>query len=315
MYPLLLKPVLKQILWGGSRLRSDFGFEGALGNIAEGWMLTCREDGVNEIINGEYAGKTLSEVIAKNEGLLGSDYKGGAFPLLIKLIDAESDLSVQVHPGDDYAERFENSTGKTEAWYILDCDSGAELIYGFNKKLTKDQFRKSIADNTFLEHVNRVKVKKGDFFYIPFGTLHAIGKGILLAEVQQNCNTTYRVYDYNRLENGKSRPLHIDRAVDVAVTEPLHIKTETIRSTLGNTGIENLCECEYFKIKTADIDDVYNVGVSDKSFVSIIVLEGSGAVSADGVSVDVKKGASVFIAAKSRNVTLSGKLKALISEP
>lgn len=314
MYPLLLKPVLKQILWGGNRLRTDFGFEGGAGNIAEGWMLTCREDGVNEIINGEYAGRLLVEVIADNKGVLGTNYMGGGFPLLIKLIDAKSDLSVQVHPDDDYAERFENSRGKTEAWYILDCDSDAELIYGFNKKLTKDQFRKAITDNTFLEYVNRVKVKKGDFFYIPSGTLHAIGKGILLAEVQQNCNTTYRVYDYNRLENGKSRPLHVDKAVDVTVTDLLRNKTEIIRSTVGDTVIERLCECKYFNILTADIDGVYNVGVSDKSFVSIIVLEGSGAVASDGVSVDINKGGSVFIAAKSRNVTLSGKLKALISE-
>lgn len=314
MYPLLLKPVLKQILWGGNRLKTDFGFESDADNIAESWMLTCRDDGVNEILNGAHRGKTLEELIMRgNTHLLGTDYKGGDFPLLIKLIDAKNDLSVQVHPDDDYACEFENSKGKTEAWYILDCDEGAELIYGFNTELNKEQFKKSISDNTLLDYVNRVKVKKGDFFYIPAGTLHAIGAGILLAEVQQNCNTTYRVYDYNRLENGKSRELHIDKAVDVTVTKPLQSKSDVTYEKKGGTEPVNLCECEFFKIATAKINGVYSVGVSDKSFVSIIALNGNGVVSSDGVRVPIKKGDSVFIAAGSKDVTLTGEIFALIS--
>ena len=216
-----LKPVFKEIVWGGNRLKNDYGFESELNNIAEAWMLCARADGDNVIENGEHSGKSFKEFIKDNKELLGTKgSKYEEFPLLIKFIDAKADLSVQVHPDDEYAKIHENSYGKTEAWYILDCDEGAELIYGFNKQLTADEFRKSIADNTFLEYVNKVKVKKGDVFFISAGTLHAIGSGILLAEVQQNCNTTYRVYDYNRLVDGKPRELHVEKALDVTDTVP-----------------------------------------------------------------------------------------------
>ncbi|HZK21261.1 MAG TPA: type I phosphomannose isomerase catalytic subunit [Oscillospiraceae bacterium] len=314
MYPLLLKPVHKQIIWGGTRLKTNFGFESEHTNIAESWLLTCREDGNNEILNGKYKGMTVEELIfSGNTHLLGSKFNDDEFPLLIKLIDAKKDLSVQVHPDDDYAKEKESSKGKTEAWYILDCDKGAELIYGFNKEISKEEFRKSITDNTLLQYVHRVKVKKGDFFYIPAGTLHAIGGGILLAEVQQNCNTTYRIYDYNRLDNGKKRPLHIDKAVDVTITKPSKINKEIETSWQGDTKIKNLCESKYFSIKAVHIDGVFDIEPNKDSFMSIIVLDGSGTVSSDGAVETIKKGSSILILAESQNVSLKGKLSVLIS--
>ena len=220
---LKLKPAFKDYIWGGTKLRDDFGFKSDLKKIAEGWMLSCHKDGENIIDGGKFDGKTLSEVIKETgKDILGTKaQKYDFFPILIKLIDAKDNLSVQVHPNDDYALRVEGEYGKTECWYVIDCDEGAELIYGFKKKISNEEFRKRIEDNTFLDIVNHVKVKKGEFFFIESGTLHAIGKGILLAEIQQNSNTTYRVYDYNRLgADGKPRELHTEKALDVTKCEP-----------------------------------------------------------------------------------------------
>ncbi len=313
MYPLLLKPVCKEILWGGTRLITDFGMESAGQNIAESWMLTCRPDGDNLVLNGVYAGKTLGQILDCGLAELGTSFQGGDFPLLIKLIDAKSDLSVQVHPDDFFAAAHENSRGKTESWYILDADPDAELIYGFNREITKEQFKNAIADNTLLELVNRVKVKKGDFFFIPARTLHAIGGGILLAEVQQNCNTTYRVYDYNRLENGVPRPLHVEKAVDITDTTPPKDVCPVTEYADGNARVKNLCLCPFFNVSIMAINGVYALPVDTASFASVVVLSGCGKVSADGVSLPVKKGDSIFIGADSENVFADGEMSLLFT--
>lgn len=314
--PIKLKPVFKEIVWGGNRLKTDYGFESELNNIAEAWMLCAREDGDNIIENGEYKGASFKEFIKNNTALLGSkgaNYK--EFPLLIKFIDAKADLSVQVHPDDEYAKVHENSYGKTEAWYILDCDEGAELIYGFNKEITADEFKKSIEDNTFLQYVNKVKVKKGDVFFISAGTLHAIGSGILLAEVQQNCNTTYRVYDYNRMVNGKPRELHVEKALEVTNTVPPTRNGDADSEPVikGDATLQDLCSCEFFKMETIDVNGNYSFEVNEESFVSLLVLEGSGVVTAGGTSLDVKAGDSIFIPANCGETVLNGDFKVLVS--
>ncbi len=311
-----LNPVFKEIVWGGNRLKDDYGFESDLNNIAEAWMLCARNDGDNIIANGENSGESFTAFIKENKALLGS--KGQSFeefPLLIKFIDAKADLSVQVHPDDEYAKLHENSYGKTEAWYILDCDEGAELIYGFNKELTPDEFRKSIADNTFLDYVNKVKVKKGDVFFISAGTLHAIGSGILLAEVQQNCNTTYRVYDYNRLVDGKPRELHVEKALDVTNTvPPVRNGDPDSDPVLNGTATEQaLCSCEFFKMDSVDIKDTYTLCVSDESFVSVLVLSGEGVITAGDENISCKAGDSIFIPANAGEVTFKGEFKVLLS--
>lgn len=314
--PIKLKPVFKEIVWGGNRLKNDYGFESDLNNIAEAWMLCARDDGDNIIENGECKGISFKEFIKNNKELLGT--KGSSyeeFPLLIKFIDANSDLSVQVHPDDEYAKIHENSYGKTEAWYILDCDEGAELIYGFNKEISTDEFKKSIEDNTFLQYVNKVKVKKGDVFFISAGTLHAIGGGILLAEVQQNCNTTYRVYDYNRKVNGKPRELHVEKALDVTNTVPpsRNGEPDCAPVTVGEATSQDLCSCEFFKMQSVDVGGSYTFDVNEESFVSLLVISGSGTLRADGTDLQLKSGDSVFVPASSGKVVVDGNIKVLLS--
>ena len=212
MYPIKLKPALKDYIWGGTRLKSDFHKTSDLERVAESWELSCHKDGPSIIENGELAGLTLDEYVKRyGTNVLGTNCsKFESFPILIKLIDAKDNLSVQVHPDNDYALRVEGEYGKTEMWYIVDCDDGAELLYGFKNSISKEEFKERIQNNTLTEVTNRVRVNKGDAFFIEAGCLHAIGKGIVIAEIQQNSNTTYRIYDYGRLgTDGKPRDLHI----------------------------------------------------------------------------------------------------------
>lgn len=320
---LFLKPALKETIWGGNRIRNDFNMETDLNNIAEAWVLSCHEDGECTVIGGEFDGKTLSDVLKNEIGLvsLGTNCKDCKsiedFPILIKLIDADDKLSVQVHPDDEYAAANEKDVrGKTEAWYIIDCDDDAELIYGFNDDLSKEEFRNAIENGTLLEKVNRAKIKPGDVAFISSGTLHAIGKGILLAEVQQSCNTTYRVFDYNRTGlDGKPRELHIDKAVDVT-------KCTIPEGTLEPEGIPVkhdgyvsilLSECPYFTMTSIDVDSLYADDADETSFVSLVVLEGSGTIKCGDESREMKKGDSIFIPANSGSYYISGKVKLLQS--
>ncbi len=315
-YPIKLQPVFKEIVWGGNRLKNDYGFKSSLNNIAEAWMLCAREDGDNIVVNGEFKGKSFKELVKENPAFLGTKgEKYAEFPLLIKFIDAKSDLSVQVHPDDEYARIHENSYGKTEAWYILDCDEGAQLVYGFKKPISQEEFRKSIDDNTFLENVNKVNVKKGDVFFINAGTLHAIGGGILLAEVQQNCNTTYRVYDYGRLVDGKPRELHIEKAIDVTDTVPPTRSGDADGEKISVNGAvtQELCSCEFFKMSTIDVDGEYSFSVSDDSFVSLLAIKGEGSLTCCKTTVDISSGDSLFIPAGSGDVTLKGSFEVLVS--
>ncbi len=310
--PLLLKPVFKEIVWGGNNLSKMYNYKSELNNIAEAWVLCAREDGDNIIVNGDNAGMSFTEYIKANKVKLGT--KGASyeeFPLLIKFIDAKADLSVQVHPDDEYARIHENSYGKTEAWYILDCEEGAELIYGFNKELTRDEFKSSIEDNTFLDYVNKVKVKKGDVFFIKAGTLHAIGSGIIIAEVQQNCNTTYRVYDYNRMVNGKPRELHVEKTIDVTDTVPPTRGGDPDSSPVvkGDATEQSLCQCEFFKMDRLTVDGEYSIDVNEESFVSLLVLEGDAEIG----GVKASAGDSLFVEADFGKLDIKGNTKLLIS--
>ncbi len=307
---LKLKPAFKDYIWGGTKLRDDFGFKSDLNRIAEGWMLSCHKDGENIIDGGEFDGKTLSEVIKESgKDILGTNtQKYDFFPILIKLIDAKDNLSVQVHPDNDYALRVEGEYGKTECWYVIDCDEGSELIYGFKKKISNEEFRKRIEDNTFLDVVNHIKVKKGEFFFIESGTLHAIGKGILLAEIQQNSNTTYRVYDYNRLgADGKPRELHTEKAIDVTKCEPPK-NNGVMPPVVKKDGYDEklLTSCELFSVKDITVNRSY-FSVADKhSFVSVLVIDGNGSLVCGKETFMLKKGDSYFISANSGEFAICG---------
>lgn len=308
---LLLEPTLKETIWGGRKLIDDYGFETKLSNAAEAWLLSCHKDGPSFVINGEFKGKTLQEVIdIKGKELLGTNNTDKIdFPILIKIIDACDKLSVQVHPADEYARAVENENGKTEAWYVLDCEDGAELIYGVNRTMEREEFAAKIEDGSLMEVMNSVKVKPGDVIFIPAGMIHAIGAGILLAEVQQSSNTTYRVFDYNRKDKfGNTRELHVKKATDVVDLTKTNASFEPMeeKKMFGNSSKMKLTKCEYFSMTLLDVNGEFEDNADEASFVSLLVLNGSGKISANGTEYELKKGSSVFIPADFGKYTLSG---------
>lgn len=316
MYPLLLEPPVKDYLWGGTRLKTDYHFKTDKEKAAEAWVLSCHKDGADTVTNGELAGKTLPEVIELwGDKALGKNAAAFPFfPLLIKLIDAKDRLSVQVHPDDDYALKNEGEFGKTEMWYVVDCDEGAELIYGFNREVSREELERRIKDNTLPEICNYVPVHKGDVFFIAAGTLHAIGSGILIAEVQQNSNTTYRVSDYGRLgADGKPRPLHIEKALDVTKRErpslPYGAVGETEKTEYGSK--RKLAACKFFTTELLKLNGNFALKQED-SFVSLLVLEGEIGVSWGAGELIAAKGGSVFIPA-GLEVKITGNAEILLS--
>lgn len=311
-----LKPAFKDYIWGGTRLRDDFGKDCELEKVAESWELSCHKDGNSIVANGEYAGLTLAEYIEKaGRSVLGTDCeKFDSFPILIKLIDAKDKLSVQVHPNNEYAQRVEGEYGKTEMWYVVDCDEGAELLYGFKHEISKDEFANRIADNTLLEVTNSVPVKKGDVFFIEAGTLHAIGKGILIAEIQQNSNTTYRIYDYGRVgKDGKPRELHVEKAEDVTVLGPAKQYPKTPAEEKDGYKIKLLSSCEYFTAYRVNVESKAVLEADEKSFNSILVLEGEPEINADD-TIKAKKGDSIFIPAGTGKYTVEGKCRFVLTK-
>lgn len=298
MKPLKLEAAIKDYIWGGTRLSKEFDIVSFLDRQAEAWVLSCHPDGENIIKNGAFAGRTLSDVL-QNEGksYLGTHAERfSSFPVLIKLIDARDNLSLQVHPDDAYARKHENQNGKTEMWYILDCEEDSKLIYGFKKDVTRAEVQKAINKNELLSLCNEVKVKKGDVFFIEAGTLHAIGKGILLAEVQQNSNVTYRVYDYGRLQNGKPRPLHTEKALDVLNFKKAEEK-ESYAPEKGENGRTPLASCDIFNVSRLDVRESMTVTADETSFVSLVALDGNGVLCHKDSVLTFYKGESIFLPA------------------
>ncbi len=303
MYAMKLLPVFKDYLWGGERLENEFGFRSGFEKTAEAWILSAHNDGENIIENGKYKGMSFKEVIGVHPEFIKKGWTGD-FPVLIKFIDAKDKLSVQVHPGEEYAIKNENDHGKTEAWYILDAEENSELILGLNGDITKEEFEKKIINDTVCESVNRVKVKKGEIYLIPSGTLHAIGKGILICEIQQNSNVTYRVYDYGRLNNGKKRPLHIEKALDVIDFSPY-------KNTKPDG--EELVRCDIFRIDKVFVNKKTDFYASDESFISLVCIDGEGTVGLAEEKQPVTKGDSFFIPASSGKYTLDGNMTLLVT--
>ena len=316
MYPLLLKPTVKDYLWGGTKLKTDYGYETDKEIAAEAWVFSCHKDGENIILNGDMKGKTLSEVLK----LWGTPAIGeraaefSDFPILIKLIDAKQKLSVQVHPNDEYALKNEGEFGKTEMWYVVDCDEGAELIYGFEHEISKEEFRRRIEDNTLTEVCNFVPVHKGDVFFISAGTLHAIGEGILIAEVQQNSNSTYRVSDYGRLgADGKPRELHVEKAIDVTKCEKPSVPYGQVGDVTekGSDKCRKLASCELFTTELISLKEKIKI-LNGESFVSLLVLSGNATFSWNDGEMEIKKGDSIFVPL-GLDITLEGEAEILYS--
>ncbi len=315
MKAMKLTPAFKDYIWGGTKLRDEYGKKCDFSKVAESWELSCHKDGNSTIDSGEWKGTTLAEYVEKaGKAVLGTDCgKFENFPILIKLIDAKDNLSVQVHPDNDYALRVEGEYGKTEMWYVVDCDPGASLLYGFTHEISKEEFKERIENNTLLEVTNRVEVHPGDVFFIDAKTLHAIGKGILIAEIQQNSNTTYRVYDYGRVgADGKPRQLHIEKALDVTRLAPPSRpagKPQGEKENFDGYTSVLLASCEYFTVHEMEISEKAVLCADEKSFHSILVLDGSLTLSMDGEEMALKKGDSVFIPAGAGEYALAGKGK------
>lgn len=297
-YDLMLKlrAAYKDYIWGGNRLISDFKKTDAPQRLAESWELSCHRDGESVIRGGEYDGLTLSEYIEKRgKGVLGKNCgRFDVFPVLIKLIDATQDLSVQVHPDDEYALREEGEYGKSEMWYIVDCEEDSQIVYGVRKEIRKHEFSEAIKNNTLSDVMNYVPVRKGDVFFIEAGTLHTIGKGIVIAEIQQNSNTTYRVYDYGRKDaDGKTRSLHIEKALDVTKLSPsgLYITEEPV-SHDGYTS-RFLSSCNYFACEEIVSTDRVSICGNENTFGHFLIVSGEGNVSGERI----EKGDSLFFSA------------------
>ena len=316
-----LYPVFKDYLWGGTRLRDEYGKKSDLQKVAESWELACHKDGTCFI---GLAGIDPSNPVPLTEfirmrgktGVLGTKPAAfPSFPVMIKLIDAKDNLSVQVHPDDRYARRVEGSVGKTEMWYIVDCEEGAELLYGFNRAVTREEVEAAALNDTLPELANHVPVHKGDVFWINAGTLHAIGKGILIAEIQQNSNLTYRLYDYGRVDkDGNKRELHLEKALDV-----LRFEKPVRMGPIGHKEIHQgysrtlLGSCHYFTVFSIDLTREYIGNATPVSFHCLTVTDGSMTIENEGQLVEAKKGESYFIPAGAGAYTLRGNGNVLIT--
>ncbi len=300
MEPLKLGMITKSIIWGGERLAREYG-KGTPGEkIAESWELSCRKDGVNTIIGGTYDGKLLSDYLAENKDAVTKGWDGERFPLLIKLIDAEDDLSIQIHPDDEYAALHTTDLGKTEMWYIVDAAPDAHIIYGLKQKYSPEEVRAAIENGTLEELMNYVPVQKGETYFIPAGMVHAICKGILIAEVQQNSNITYRVYDYNRKgADGKCRELHVDDALAVIgkIEDPMSVRAETDEAS----GM--IAKCGYFAVYHKE--NGFAMTATEESFVHLLCLGGEAQIAWDGGVMPIVKGESIFVPAGMGEFTVS----------
>ncbi len=308
-YPLKLIPVLKTPIWGGVNLLRHWGIQTDFPTVGEGWMLTLRKLEKNVIANGTWQGKTLDEVIR---------FYGASpeqFPILIKLLDAGDTLSIQVHPDDLYASEVENDRGKTEMWYILHAEPGAELIYGLKPGFSKEDFRKAVKDGNPDLALCHIPVKAGETYFIPAGMPHAIGKGILLAEIQQNCDLTYRIYDFNRRgPDGKLRELHVQKALDVVrpftEEEIADIRFERLHSSPTKN---LLADCRQFRVELFSPKESFSLPKS-ATYRHLLCIGGDGILLSEHQTDSLQKGDSYLLPANQK-LTITGHPTFLLTEP
>ena len=325
--PFLLQPVGKDYLWGGDKLKREYGKDLDMDPLAESWECSTHPDGTNRVATGRHRGQLLSDVLRDHPEYLGThprmDEKGG-LPILVKFIDAKKDLSVQVHPDDAYAAKYENgSRGKSEMWYVMDADEGSAIIYGFYEDTSKEKVRDAIRKGTILNLVQRIPIHRNDVFFIEAGTVHAIPAGALIAEIQESSNLTYRLYDYGRVDkNGKERPLHIDRAMDVADLKSAASPRQPMRLLRYERGCatELLCRCRYFQTERM----LVNAGEgstgsaapvpfsSDRnSFRILLCIAGAGTLRSGEEKLEFSAGGCIFVPADLQGMELEGRLELL----
>ena len=314
-YPFILQPSGKDYLWGGQRLNTEFEKQIDLDPLAETWECSTHPDGPSIVKTGGFKGQTLSKVISDNPQFLGARHsEDKTLPILIKFIDAKSDLSVQVHPNDEYAKVHENGQlGKTEMWYVLDATKDARLVYGLKKDCTKEQIRESIEKGKLSNLLQSVKVKKDDLFFIEAGTIHAIGAGCLIAEIQENSNLTYRLYDYDRVgKDGKKRELHIDKSLKVANLKSSSEPKQPLRVLKYRPGAakELLSRCKYFEVYRMLVNTERRQSVTyasdNLSFRVLLCIKGCGVLNFEDQSLEFFKGDCIFVPADSVEIKIHG---------
>ena len=318
--PLLLRPSGKDYLWGGRRLNDEFEKGIELSPLAETWECSTHPDGPCYVAQGDYRGQTLAQVLHRHPEFLGRRHRGeDTLPILIKFIDAKQDLSVQVHPSDEYARERENGQlGKMEMWYVLDAGRDARLVYGLRQAMTKEALRRAIQDGTVMKALQKVPIHKDDVFFIPSGTIHAIGAGALVAEIQENSNLTYRLYDYDRVDrDGRKRALHVDKALEVAdlrVT-PAPVQPMRVLKYRQGAASELLCRCKYFEVYRMLLNterrQIVRYRADELSFRVLLCVNGCGTINYEGGSMPFYKGDCIFVPADSQTLTLHGQAQFL----
>lgn len=308
--PLFMEPIYKDYIWGGTRLKEYLKKDIKTETAAESWEMSTNDAGLSKIQTGQTL-KELFEDSSIKEEIFGTKTKNmKEFPLLIKFIDAKDNLSVQVHPDDEYALKYENDKGKTEMWYVMDCDENAKIICGIKESIKQEEIANIIRTGKIKEILNEVSIHKGDVIFIPSGTIHAILKGTLICEIQQNSNLTYRVYDWDRIgKDGKPRELHIEKAIDVIKQDLKQKIVATSNQKLDTSS--NVITCDYFKVDTISIGSKYKQISSPETFEAIMVVEGNGKIQTNGKEYTIKLGDSFIIPASLGEYEIEGNIKLL----
>ena len=318
--PLLLRPSGKDYLWGGNRLNDEFEKEMNLSPVAETWECSTHPDGPSYVSGGKFDGMKLAEVLQMHPEYLGERHKGKKdLPILIKFIDAKKDLSVQVHPSDEYARKHENGQlGKTEMWYVLDASKTAKLVYGLKRDSSKAELQKAIANGTVMNYLQQISVRKNDLFFIEAGTIHAIGAGTLVAEIQESSNLTYRLYDYDRAgKDGRKRELHIDKALEAANLKSSIEPRQPLRVLKYRQGVasELLTRCKYFEVYrmlvNTECRQKVHYRADEIAFRVLLCVNGCGTISYEDGSIEFYKGDCIFVPADSEILTISGQAQFL----
>ncbi|ANK59886.1 mannose-6-phosphate isomerase, class I [Loigolactobacillus backii] len=313
--PFFLKPYFQEKIWGGTKLHDVFGYELSSDKTGECWAISAHPHGPSTVANGPYAGETLDEVWAKHRDVFGNA-KGAVFPLLTKILDAEADLSVQVHPDDPYAAEHEHELGKTECWYIIAADPGAELVYGHTAK-TREQLADMIHQEDWQDLFVHVPVKPGEFYYVPSGTIHALGKGIMALETQQSSDTTYRLYDYDRVDakTGKKRELHIQPSIDVTNVPFVAPKLDVQTKQVGTSTLTTYVKAPYFSVYQWRVQGELALKRQTAPYTLASVIDGQGQLTVDGQTYPLSKGQHFILPFAVKQWQLSGDLQIIASEP
>lgn len=315
LYPLRLSHICKTPIWSGSRLISEWAKTSPSDILGESWELSVREGDVSRVENGALRGKDLFELIDEYGDALTGGFGAADFPLLVKLIDAADDLSVQVHPDDEYAARVENDRGKTEIWYILDADEGARIVCGLREGVTPEELSAALRSGDPSGVLNYIPVRAGECYFIPAGLAHAIGKGVLIAEVQQNCDLTYRLYDYGRLgKDGRPRELHVEKGLEVLkIFDDAQIDAIRYSHAGAQRRADSLADCEYFSLCRLVATEDGAPLPFDRSMRHLLCIDGEGELICGGEVYPVSRGASYLIPACLEDLTLRGSAVALVS--